>query len=298
MQFDFFQQFFQAIDGSILGYIRSISSNVNVVLVPIVSGFATCSMAWMTINTLAGVNDRPWEEFVKRILVMASVTAFGGAAGIYQQEIAQAILTLPESVSLSLIGGDNTAGATFLDKVATTGLDKAGEAWKKMLDNVLYGIGWAFAAVVYAGVTGYMVIVGGSMIMISKIMVGLLAALGPIFIYALLFNAARQFFANWVNQILYYSCYVLMFSVVYGFFINMFDRYTTGVAWDGNIFYTTAAAAFIAFLCYRVNDEIPRIAASLTSGFHIGELKSAAVSNKQVQSSMKSGLSKLKSLRK
>ncbi|MGY2499032.1 hypothetical protein, partial [Klebsiella pneumoniae] len=68
---------------------------------------------------------------------------------------------------------------------------------------------------------------------------------------------------------------ILFFSVIYGFFMNMFDTYTSNLSWDSstsNMVYCTLAAVFMAVMARRALKEIPRFSASISNGFHIDSL--------------------------
>lgn len=277
MEFDFFAQFFAKINGAVMSYITAISDNVYDIMIPVISGCMGIVIIWMALKSFMGQGNDPFEEMLGKVLWMAVVTSLAGAGGIYQRDLAPVVINLPETISLGLIGTSST-DINLLDKIATNGVNKAIYALDMFVDSPLSGFLWLVAAIVYIACTAYMVLIGGSFIMVSKVMVGLLAALGPVFIYALLFNASIRFFSNWLNQIIYYSAMILIFSVIYGFFMNMFDLYTANLSWDStasNMVYSTLGAVFMGFMAHRACREIPRLAASISNGFHIDSLTSA-----------------------
>ncbi|MEV3801983.1 type IV secretion system protein [Aeromonas veronii] len=276
MEFDFFAQFFAKINGAVMGYITAISDNVYDIMIPVISGCMGIVIIWMALKTFMGQNNDPFEEMLLKTLWMAVVTSLAGVGGIYQRDLAPVVLNLPETISLGLIGTSAT-DINLLDRIAINGVDKSLLALDKFIDSPLSGILWLIVAAVYIVCTGYMVLIGGGFIMVSKIMVGLLAALGPIFIYSLLFEASKRFFASWLNQIMYYSAMILFFSVIYGFFMDMFDRYTANLSWDSstsNMIYSTLGAVFMGVMAHRALKEIPRLSASISNGFHIDSLMS------------------------
>lgn len=276
MEFDFFAQFFAKINGAVMGYITAISDNVYDIMIPVISGCMGIVIIWMALKTFMGQNNDPFEEMLAKTLWMAVVTSLAGVGGIYQKDLAPVVLNLPETISLGLIGTSAT-DINLLDRIAINGVEKSLLALDKFIDSPLSGILWLIVAAVYIVCTGYMVLIGGGFIMVSKIMVGLLAALGPIFIYSLLFEASKRFFASWLNQIMYYSAMILFFSVIYGFFMDMFDRYTANLSWDSstsNMIYSTLGAVFMGVMAHRALKEIPRLSASISNGFHIDSLMS------------------------
>lgn len=276
MEFDFFAQFFAKVNGAVMGYITAISDNVYDIMIPVISGCMGIVIIWMAMKTFMGQSNDPFEEMLAKTLWMAVVTSLAGAGGIYQRELAPVVLNLPETISLGLIGGVAT-DVNLLDKITINGINKALIALNKFSDSPLAGFLWLVVAAAYIVCTGFMVLMGGGFIMVSKVMVGILAALGPIFIYSLLFETSKRFFASWLNQIMYYSAITLIFSVVYGFFMEMFDRYTSNLSWDSstsNMVYSTLGAVFMAFMAYRATKEIPRLAASISNGFFISSLTS------------------------
>lgn len=274
MKFDFFAQFFAKINGAVMGYITAISDNVYGIMIPVVSGCMGIVIIWMALKSFMGQGNDPFEELLGKSLWMAVVTSLAGVGGIYQKDLAPVVLNLPETISLGLIGSSAT-DINMLDSIAINGVDKALIALNKFIDSPISGLLWLFVSAIYILCTGYIVLIGGVFIMVSKMMVGLLAALGPIFIYSLLFEASKRFFTNWINQIMYYSSMILFFSVIYGFFMNMFDTYTSNLSWDSstsNMVYCTLAAVFMAVMARRALKEIPRFSASISNGFHIDSL--------------------------
>ena len=58
-----------------------------------------------------------------------------------------------------------------------------------------------------------LVAAGGAIIIVAKVVLGVLVALGPIFIASLLFDATRRFFERWVAMVVTYGLLIVLFAL-------------------------------------------------------------------------------------
>lgn len=280
--FVFFASIFSKVDQAVSNFVNAISSNVVDYIVPFVTVGLSISIITWALMIMLGESESPMNDFLKRILTIAVVTFIAGAGGIYQTQIADAAMHLPEEMATNLLGGANQTGANLLDACAGIGFQKTGEAFNRIdaLDGSTWG--WAAVGIAMGLVTLGMVGLGGVFIMCAKVIIGLLVALGPIFIYAFLWDPLRNFFSGWVNHIVQYSLLMVMFSAMFAFFISLFKVYIDQVSFDNsaqNLWYTTGGLLLLGEFVKRLAKVLPQLASGLSQGVHLSGMRRSSGSS-------------------
>lgn len=280
--FVFFASIFGKVDQAVSNFVNTISSNVVDYIVPFVTVGLSISITTWALMIMLGESESPMNDFLKRVFTIAVVTFIAGAGGIYQTQIADAAMHLPEEMATNLLGGANQTGANLLDACAGVGFQKTGEAFNRIdaLDGTTWG--WAAVGIAMGLVTLGMVGLGGVFIMCAKVIIGLLVALGPIFIYAFLWDPLRNFFSGWINHIVQYSLLMVMFSAMFAFFISLFKVYVDQVSFDNstqNLWYTTGGLLLLGEFVKRLAKVLPQLASGLSQGVHLSGMRKSGGSN-------------------
>ena len=292
MGFNFFANFFSAIDRAVNTFVTAINGNVNGFIIPLVSIGVSIMFSLFALYTLLGEHDAPINDFLKKVVTIACVSGIAGTGGLYQSDILQLVLHLPEDMATALVTGNATA-SNILDACAGTGFGKAGDAINKFDWMDAKSIGFVFAGLCMFVCTLILVGVGGMFIMTAKVVVAILAAVGPMFIFAYIWSPLRNFFNMWVNQVALYSILTVLFSAVFGFFMNIFNSYidradiTTGT---DNIWFTVGGICLLTAFAWRVTKTLPQLAAGLAQGvFATATRNSSSGNNSGGNSGGKSG---------
>ena len=290
--FNFFANFFSAIDRAVNSFVTAINGNVNGFIIPLVSIGVSIMFSLFALYTMLGEHDAPINDFLKKVVTIACVSGIAGTGGLYQSDILQLVLHLPEDMATALVTGNATA-SNILDACAGTGFGKAGEAINKFDWMDAKSIGFVFAGICMFACTLILVGVGGMFIMTAKVVVAILAAVGPMFIFAYIWSPLRNFFNMWVNQVALYSILTVLFSAVFGFFMNIFNSYinnadiTTGT---DNIWFTVGGICLLTAFAWRVTKTLPQLSAGLAQGvFATATRNSSSGSNNTNNSGGSSG---------
>ncbi|KAB1469235.1 type IV secretion system protein [Cronobacter sakazakii] len=271
MAFTFFTDFERNIDQMVVQIVTTISSNSMDYFLPVVTSGLGISFLWFGAMCVLGNYDAPAMDFLKRILVVAIVVGVAGAGGLYQTEIMNLILGLPSELSSALVGGGN-GDVNVLDIASEKTLDKTMQIFD------LVGVSpssWLNALVGVVFFVSGLFLIGSTAVffIISKVVVGILAGLGFIFIFAFLWEPLRNFFSAWVNQIVHYSLMLVISSLFFSFLMGMYDRFISAFTiGESNLLYTAFAIAAFTYIGYRLLGEIPTLCAALSQSVHIGEL--------------------------
>ncbi|EJF79754.1 type IV secretion system protein VirB6 [Candidatus Bartonella washoeensis] len=276
MDFKMFTQLFNIIDQATTQYVTEISSKTIIAITPIVSIGLTIAFiiyAWLIIR---GAIDMPVSEFLSRCLRISIITSIALTAGLYQNDIANLIMQMPNDLSNALINNPPKSNElnNLIDKVAERGFECASKAFEEAAfldgDGLLYGL---FGIIILLA-TSFLAAIGGAFILIAKIALLLLVGLGPLFIIALLWQPTYRFFEQWIAQILSYTILIILLATVFSLMMNIFANYMTDLKFDGkqNVSYALGGALILSIISIVLLLKLSNIANALAKGVTFGHL--------------------------
>lgn len=180
------------------------------------------------------------KDFLWKCIKISMIVSVASAGGLYQSQIAGAIQTAPDQFASSLLPAQaataqGSTASALIDKAAGEGFSKAGEAFEKAGVFTKEGLAYTAFGVLCLLSTALLTAIGGAFILLAKIMLGLLAALGPLFIFGLLFKGTVGFFERWVAHVLGFALLIVFVSSIFGLMMQMFTGYMTQVQFDGTL---------------------------------------------------------------
>lgn len=229
---------------------------------------------------LRGAVEYPFREFVYRgmklaALVFAVTTLYGASTGLFAMD------GLPRDVAQAVGGSDVTGLGDFFDQIvrgASATVDKITEiqdartaAAGKNLVGLPNNIVEIFFTGIYCLVLMVMAILsaalGFTICAFALFALALLAAVGPIFVAALLFDSTRAFFFAWLGSAISYLMLVA-FALLLTIFIRNTGEDFMGQAFAGDTNIPVIAIRAIAFyvLGFFFFLQIPGLAAGLGGG--------------------------------
>jgi type IV secretion system protein VirB6 len=247
--FRLFTPLFTEMDHVTMRVAGDVSSRLIVAIAPVVSAGLMLYFTVWGLLVIRGAVQQPVLEFLGKVIRTAVIVSVALSAGVYQQRVAEVVSTLPDDLATAVMGNDpqvwsggvvgpagsETGQGAVIDRAAGEGLDKAGEAFKKGTIYTQQGMAFYTFGVLILLATVLMVGVGGAMILVAKVSLALLAALGPLFIAALLFECTRRFFDRWVAMVATNVLIVVVFACVFTFMLGIYGNYMTGFKFDGNV---------------------------------------------------------------
>jgi type IV secretion system protein VirB6 len=230
---------------------------------------------------MRGVVQQPVRDFLGKVIRTALIVSVALGAGLYQRDVAEVIRTVPDDLAGVVAGGEARLGvaldplstesgqAALIDRAAGQGLAKAEDAFEKGGLMTQQGIAFYTFGVLMLLATVIMVGVGGALILVAKVMLALLAGLGPLFIAALLFDATKRFFDRWIAMLATYGLVVVLFACVFTFMLGIFANYMSGVALDGNmnVAYGIGGALVLTIVSVAILKELHLLAVGLGGGY-------------------------------
>lgn len=273
MAFALFAPLFDKVDTATQVFVSSISAKSIAIVTPFVTLGLTLGFITYAILIIRGAVDMPVLDFLGRALRIAIVVGIALAGGLYQSQIASAIIDLPNALSTALISDpvQGASAANIIDVAAGKGFDAAAKAFDEAgffsSDGLLYGM---FGILILLA-TALVVSIGGAFILLAKLALSLMAGLGPFFIVALLWQSTSRFFEMWVGQVLNYVLLIVLFSAVFGLMMNIYGGYVSGITFSKgvNVAYSLGGAVILTIAMVLILMQLPSIAGALAGGVGI-----------------------------
>ncbi len=270
MAFELMGPIYNAVDAITSNFVNHITAQAIASLTPVVTVGLTVAFIAYGLLIIRGAVDMPVMDFLGKSVRIGIIVSIALAGGLYQSQIASALVSLPDEVATALVASPElgTGAAALVDNSAGKGFDVAADAFAKaglFEDN---GITYFFFGLIVSIFTAIVVAIGGAFLLMAKLVVAILAGLGPLFILALLFQPTARFFDMWVAQVLNYVLLVVLFAAVFGLMMDMYGHYMGGIKFDGqqNVAYSIGGAMILSIAMVVILLQLPAIAGALAGG--------------------------------
>lgn len=284
--FHFFTDTINHVSSVLNTYVSDTSSNI----VGGFSGVATTLIAIYAMlwgwSMIRGMINEPITDGVTRIARLAVIVALATNIGIYNGYIVDFLWNAPDALASLVAGGfsDSTTNANFLDtlfgKMYAFGaayMEKAHATAGVFPDFGLLAAGWAVWLV-----GGAATLYGAFLLVLAKIALAVLLAVGPIFVLCLIFDGTKRFFDVWIGQALNYVFLVmltaamikLLFTIISTYMDVIFGTYAAAGGADPSFseIFPMLAVSGIGVLVLM---QMPSIASALGGGVAISTLGAA-----------------------
>lgn len=245
-------------------------------LMPVIVVGLTLQFVVYAFALMHGQSNMTVTEFFRKAILVAIISMFFGAGGLYQADIAKTMIGLPDDVSQLALGTGNVALEVDRLQNETSGASNAmlgasDRPWYNFMPStkeVLVSI-LATLLRINAAVVGSIIMV---IIVVCKVGMALIVAAGPIFIAATLFEPTRQMFNSWISQALNFVFLALLAGLVFGLILQLniqlirmiADQIETGMADVLSLF---GAQALVGAASLVIMVMVPGLAAGLSNGF-------------------------------
>jgi len=202
-----------------------------------VSGVALY-LTLMGYSIMTGAIQAPFRTFLKTCLKLIIITAFICSADAYNGlvvdtlkgfESGLASIMTKGSVS-SVMGMTNDENSSSIYQYIDQYVDKGINNFKlcfnqvSIIDGLGNALSWVCVGMIVLICTICITVFGGATIIASKFFIGILFAVGPLFIASLMFPVTAKFFDSWLSQVLNYIFTVVLIAVVMAFAMVSFDQ--------------------------------------------------------------------------
>jgi type IV secretion system protein VirB6 len=262
-------------DQNVLNTINTGSANIISLITPLMAVCFNIYVMLILWTYWQGKNDEPINDFLMRMAGWGAVLLAGMNIQFYSEYVVPFANGLGEQLA-SAITGQSTPDSG-LDSLLSAYINACAQIYSNAHGFDIIGAVWVISVIILFA-TPFMAI-AVAYIILSKFALGLLLALGPLFIALALFPATRRFFENWAGQCFNYALLVALYAAVGAIEV----KFALSIAPNGTVFPTMKQVIEIdvmGFVFLVVGLNLPGFAAMLTSGVGIsamsGKLGAAA----------------------
>ncbi len=266
-----YQSIFHMVDKALDNYVQQGSARLIEFLVPI---FTSMMIIWIAIwgySMMMGKSEAPLQEGFFRILRIGFIMTLGLTVGRYNHTVVTFLSETPQTIAAILSDGHNQDAASLLDHLFSQIFVLADNAWRQ--GGVMDGnFGMYFLAIAVLLIGSCLTLIVAFFILLSKVMVSILLAIGPAFFVLLLFQATQRFFESWLGMVLNFG-FILLLGVASGqLMTSVATSYLTQIANNHSAITTLSDSSMLCVvlgLCILVMKQIPAMAAALGGGVAI-----------------------------
>jgi type IV secretion system protein VirB6 len=236
-----------------------------------------------------GLIVEPLSDGIARVLRVVLVGTIALGAGVYGPRIAALLYNTPGELA-SVVAGGVTSPQTVMDAALSKGDDIA-SAFMSLVS--LSSPGASFAAILCALIvwifTAFVVLYGAALIVLSKVILGLVIALGPLFIAFLLFDVTKRFFESWLGQAINYMfVFALVVSSVNIMFALWQPQLDYALANNAAGFSSVIPMIIVGGAAFIILLQVPALASGLAGGVQLGTLGAIGWAGNQMGSALRS----------
>ena len=256
--------------------------------------FTSLLIIWIAIwgyMLMYGKTESTLTDAFFKILRIGFILTLGLSVGTYSGVIVDFIFGWPEEIIAWVTG--NPAGnlSGTIDALLDSLIDIVTSAWQKA--GVFNGnIGFYFIAAIVGGFTVVIGVTLAFLILLSKIILSILLAIGPIFIILLLFPTTQKFFESWLASLMNYGFLLLLSVLVALLVVSLVNTIMAGLGTPNGLatMYGAMKVSILLLLSILILRQTPQLAANLGGGIAIQTAGAFSNFANQTKAGSKGGL--------
>ena len=229
--------------------------------------------AWlMVMRGRMQLDDAFWKLVWAWFVITVALTS-----GMYLRSIAPWLTTMWDHMASFLIPGSGDA-ADMVDKAAALGGQNLAKLWSSATGWSMDSFFVKFTAFVLAFVFAVVIGIGTIYVLMAKLGIYVLVALGPAFIVALILPATARFFTLWIGQWINYGLLLVVVSIVFTIVVSITANYIADMRFDGtqSLVMSFIGALIVSGVGGVLLVKVAGIVSALAGGASIGGFLSEA----------------------
>ncbi|KAB3066261.1 type IV secretion system protein, partial [Escherichia coli] len=217
-------------------------------------------------------------SLIKKFIVWSMIISFASAGGLYQTQLADAAMKIPDEFSSVLVingssGGTEDAMGNNIDKAIHDGMQVARTAFDNA--DIYSGSGLASLFLACAVIISTVSIcgIGAGLVLMAKLLLAITVCFGPIFIFCLLFKPLYGMFNKWLGSMVNYGLVTILLSMLFGLMIKFYQKAldaVTASGADSSLLGPVFACLLIMIVSYLILMRIPEVASRWGDGISAG----------------------------
>jgi type IV secretion system protein VirB6 len=264
---DLFANIFSNFQAAIDAFLNTAISNTISAFLPVA---ATCLGIYFILYAWAGIRGKvqDWgNDMVARTIKLVLILSIGFTVSGYGQYVLNPVLNLPNDLTSVVTGrtAESVAGPAILDQQLQKVLDLASSATSRGGITNSTGFSYYLAAVIIYISGIIMTVYAAYLILLSKGMLTVLLAFGPIFIGCLIFDVTKRFFDAWLGLIVNYIVVNVFAVTTVSFMFVAFQTYLERMTPDSGVG-GSLGLLIIATIDVLIIMGVTHVASSLAGG--------------------------------
>lgn len=274
MAITIFSDVFNSITQTVSDLTSNNIANVMGVLEPLLVSAFTVYLLFIFLSYWNGRAEENIVDFLKRCIAWCLILTFSLNIGAYNNYIMPIVLNFGDGLSQAFSGQGNSVQSS-LDTIIDTVITGMENGWNEISGLDIAGQLLFFIALLIM-LPPLIIFLTMSMayLMLAKVFCAVLAVIGPLYIMCALFPNTRQFFFNWVNQIVTYSVMVLILNVFVGLFVGFMIEEIRDMSTI--IIPTAINVAVMSIIFFVLLMRVPDLASALGNGMSISGFSQGA----------------------
>lgn len=258
-----FSELYTFFDASVATVITTGTTNMIALISPLIAAGFGLYVMLVVASYWKGSNDEAIMDFVFRMMSWCAIITFGLNISVYQMYVVPFVNGIGDD--LAGVVGPHYSSASALDTMINAFLDSFINMFKEAdgIKQTMFAVAAIISTSLFAGA---FMVVAIAYIILAKLALGILIAIGPLFIATALFPATRELFKNWTGQCLNYAFLVMLFSFAAQIEIAMIVIPTDLTM--SSLFKINLICAVMVF----VSLNLPSLASSLAGGVGISSM--------------------------
>ncbi len=258
---------FKLIDKSLDAYIVNTASDLISFIAPI---FTSMLILWIAIwgyMVMLGKSSELLQDGLFRVIRIGFIMSLGLTIGTYMNVIVEVLSNGPETIATVITGSSGESSAVILDNLLKKVFSLGNEAWNKA--GVMSGNFGLYIVAILIMVGGLALTVGiAFLILVGKIGVTILLAIGPLFIIMLLFNATQRFFESWLGMVINFGLILVLGSAIGRLLVDISNSFIDKMSASTDFTEVWAAMVLLGFfaLASLFLKQVPSMASALGGG--------------------------------
>jgi type IV secretion system protein VirB6 len=266
-----YQQVFTYVNNACNGYIGSSVAAVASAIAPAAYTLLGVYVILWGLASMRGLIQEPITDTTMRAIKIGAIFGIGIGLASYNVYVTDTFFNAPEQLAASLTNSTtNTSAIATLDRILDKGFQIGKVFWDKggLIDG---DFGMYFVALIVWGMSILVTAYACFLIVLAKIALSLVIALGPLFIISLLFQPTANFFNSWIQQLSNYAILIVLVIAANVFVMDLFVRAADATSGFNS---TTQIDKIFPFLItggisLLVLAQLPSIAAGLAGGISL-----------------------------
>lgn len=224
-----FTPFFNHVDTQLTAYVSSTVQNVISEISPVARTMMIIYICFWGVSVMRGMISEPITDGAIRIVRLSVITGIALGTGYYSQYVSDWLWNTPNALAQAVAGADAGSNISYLDTLWDKVFNFGNAFWEKGGEQAnsigIPNIGMVLSAWAIWLVGILALTIGAMTLMISKVMLAVMLALGPIFILMAMFEPTKHFFSAWTGQIANFVILPVLTSGVIGLIFVVAEIY-------------------------------------------------------------------------